>query len=332
MAMGVKARKKAISNVLTDGYTNAGQEPEPEEDRPDVDLNIGLRLAESFAIPPGHTERLNAKVHAMRLALSRPEKNQQPAQLEVRTDFDDTMTRRQPGTWKALHYGLTEERREASQQERAENIALQEIGALSLDALRQWTQREALRHAEDGTHEEVMIGEAKRIKELRSGTKELFDFCYKRRIPVRIVTAGVTNVIKYVAAREGLKVTNDNIIGNTLHLNEAGHTTHWDEENAVDSFNKGERVEKKFPRQKGHKRCIIVLGDSLHDTMMATNQPGDIVIRVRTGQDGGNSAVYLDESFSEDPEAQRPYFDLVIRNEGLEAVITLLGIITAQLE
>jgi phosphoserine phosphatase len=283
--------------------------------------NIDSRIVEGFHI--ANAQELQTKLQAIKQALH----TTPAASIELRTDFDNTLTIGK-GAWESLHYALPLEGRRESQAERTKNLALQAMGALAPADVLAWTARELARHAKHHTHTSAIASGAKRIK-VRDGARELFTFCAQHHIKRRVISASVTNVIEYTAQLNELIVDTNDIIANTLHYGKDGIVTHWDSAAMVHTRNKYDRIEERHPRAHGQKRCIIVLGDSLDDAHMARDSQQDIVIRIRTAPRKASLKDYLAESWHEDMTEHLQHFDLVLRRQDLFAVRHLMELIVA---
>lgn len=282
------------------------------------------RILEGFFVHD--TGDLIGKINAVHDAIAYPPADESPMHLELRTDFDKTLTeggRDKPSSWEVMHHALPDKAREESQSERLENLALQHIGALDPDAMTEWSVRELGRHVRFRTPAEAIQKESRRMR-LREGVEELFDFCANHDIPRHIVSAGAANPILYVM--EGLAVSKKDIIANMLKADSSGVVTDWDESTLVYPHNKLELLEKLRPPIPGQRRCIIAFGDSMEDARMAEDNGSDIILRVRTGAEDGDLAAHLAESWAKDNDTH-PGFDLVLREQGLHAVRDLLEVL-----
>jgi phosphoserine phosphatase len=282
---------------------------------------IDSRIVEGFYIADG--KELRTKLQVIDHAL-----HAEPgASIELRTDFDNTLTIGK-GAWESLHYALPLEGRRESQEERAKNLALQALGSLPPAEVLAWTERELARHAKHHTHTSAIANGARRIK-VRGGARELFAFCAEHSVKRRVISASVTNVIEHTAQLNKLIVEREDIIANTLHYGSDGTVTHWDAEAMVHTRNKYDRIEERHPPVHGQKRCIVVLGDSLDDAHMAKDTQNDIVLRIRTAPKKDNLQTYLAESWHEDQAQHRKHFDLVLRHPELFAVRDLMELLTS---
>lgn len=288
-----------------------------------TERTLDSRIAAGFYV--GDPPTLQAKIAAVHQAQLHPKRGEHPLRLELRTDFDQTLTvggQDTPSTWEVMHYVLPLEGRKESQEERLEKLALQRRGILSDDDIAAWSTRELGRHVRYASRADDIAAISQRIR-LRQGVKALFDFCAAHDIPRHIISAGAANPILHVM--KDLPVTEENIIANMLHVDRTGIVTHWDDSNLVHPHNKREQLERLRQPIAGQRRCIIVFGDSLEDARMAKDNGQDIILRVRTAAEKDEDlTAHLAESWAKDDSEARPGFDLVLRNQDLHALRDLM--------
>jgi HAD superfamily phosphoserine phosphatase-like hydrolase len=273
-------------------------------------------------------DALATKITAVHDAIAYPPAGEAPMRLELRADFDKTLTvggRDEPSSWEVMHHALPPKAKKESQAERTENLALQRMGVLSPDEMAEWSMRELGRHVRFGTRTEDIQAISRQMC-LREGVKELFDFCADNGIPRHIVSAGAANPILYVLKDEGLAVSEEDIIANMLHADSSGVVTDWDESTLVYPHNKREQIERLRQPVPGQRRCIIAFGDSMEDALMAEDNGSDIIVRVRTGAEDSELAAHLAESWAKD-DATHPGFDLVLRGQDLGPLRDLLEVL-----
>jgi len=307
------------------------QSQKPEED---FKITLPLCIEEDFAA--ASPKAFAKKLSIAKMALHSQRRDGAPATLELWTDFDETVSRtiakhgeRTKSTWEILHPTLPRHLQAESSADRRTCLALQDQGALTIQAMNAWTLRE-LSRLKQALAEDVKKQSDNII--LRSGAQDLFGFCAKHDIRTLIVSAGITEVIQYVTTKHG--ITTSGIVANALYDGK------WDSpaqgiDGLVNTQNKRVQAEARFPARAGERRCIVVLGDNLHDSLMAQDNSDDIVIRIRTADKQGNTEAYLKESFGiivakneNGIEEKYPGFDLVLREQGLEVVTTLLKYLT----
>jgi len=114
---------------------------------------------------------------------------------------------------------------------------------------------------------------------LRSGMRDLFEFCRARSIPIAIVSAGITNFIDTILRREDMLHDNVAILANEMIWSKEEETDArlvCFSSPAVHPGSKGQIRELRgaFFEKHAGRRNVVVLGDSIHDASAARNVLG----------------------------------------------------------
>jgi len=154
----------------------------------------------------------------------------------------------------------------------------------------------------------------------REGCRELFSLLRRHGIPVLIVSAGITQVIRAVLEREGVPLGEGvRVLANEMRFDEATGALEGFSEPVLHSFNKdsvGHRAREYFVAV-GRKNAVLA-GDSLGDANCLCNVPGlDGEIRVAFF----NAGKHLGKR-TQFEEA----FDVLLSSEDLEPGVGELGL------
>lgn len=104
---------------------------------------------------------------------------------------------------------------------------------------------------------------------LRDGAGLFFKTLRERRIPLIILSAGISEIIEARLAEEGQSTDNFTIIANTLAFDADGTAVAY-RTPLIHSLNKhARRVD--FPPEMAGRRNLLLLGDTLEDSRMAEN-------------------------------------------------------------
>jgi cytosolic 5'-nucleotidase 3 len=111
---------------------------------------------------------------------------------------------------------------------------------------------------------------------LRDGAMEFLNLLNSVHVPLKIVSAGLGNVIVSFLEARDLKLDNVDVVANWLRFDEQGLVNGCGEP-IIHSANKTQLVNVD---QLGDRRCVLLLGDTLEDADMVADFEGGTVIRV----------------------------------------------------
>jgi phosphoserine phosphatase len=236
-----------------------------------------------------------------------------PDPVELWTDFDNTLSTKNGGVWEALRNALPAAGRAESDADRKANIAKERAGRLTPDEHIAWSQRELGRYVKYEVTEEDIV-RAVETMNLRSGARELFQFCADAGIDRYIVSTSVADAIELVVG-----LHSPHVHSNRLRIKD-GVVIGWDETSLLHSGNKHLHTARILAgHPQSHDGWKLILGDNRHDADMLTD---DKALRIRMHGKRGNTTLYLEESFS--PSSFSSGFDMVLRTETLAPIVSLL--------
>jgi 2-hydroxy-3-keto-5-methylthiopentenyl-1-phosphate phosphatase len=154
---------------------------------------------------------------------------------------------------------------------------------------------------------------------IRPGSKQVFDFCKRFKIPSVIVSAGVKEVIALWS--KTFEIDPFSIIATKLIVNSKGEIVDWEKESVIHVLNKRERGHQELTELRKIRPNIILIGDAMEDADMADGDEN--VLRIRIGRQREDENLTKQEFTSKTFEK----FDLMIDSGTLEPVSKLLELI-----
>ncbi len=160
---------------------------------------------------------------------------------------------------------------------------------------------------------------------LRDGAKELFHQLSSKKIPLLIMSASITEMIKEYLKLNNLSFDNIHIVANKLDFDKKGKFVGV-EEPIIHSMNKKEIEIKPFPfyEKLSTRNNIILLGDSLEDIGMVDDFEYKNIIKI-----GFLNDTQVTSDKIKQLEEYKKAFDIIITDDGsLEYVNELVEKIT----
>lgn len=135
------------------------------------------------------------------------------------------------------------------------------------------------------------------------GAKDIFNTCEQNGVEALVVSASIQDFISIITTSQGVRPSA--IVATPLEV-ERGRIASWDTEAMTHDLNKHLHAHKNLHGMAQRRPNEIVIGNSPHDSLMATN-PDALLIRV-----GGEKIdqQYVRESFQPNNSGYRP-FDLI---------------------
>ena len=119
----------------------------------------------------------------------------------------------------------------------------------------------------------------KSVMELRKGFKEFLSFLKERNIPLVIISAGLTNVIKAFLIEHEIDLDNIYIISNEIYF-ENGVSKGIAHE-IIHSMNKSEvSLPKELQEELKTRRNVLLFGDNLKDIHMVDKENHDKILNI----------------------------------------------------
>lgn len=119
----------------------------------------------------------------------------------------------------------------------------------------------------------------KSVMELRKGFKEFLSFLKERNIPLVIISAGLTNVIKAFLIEHEIDLDNIYIISNEIYF-ENGVAKGIAHE-IIHSMNKSEvSLPKELQEELKTRRNVLLFGDNLKDIHMVDKENHDKILNI----------------------------------------------------
>lgn len=147
----------------------------------------------------------------------------------------------------------------------------------------------------------------------RENSDYFFKTCDSSNIPILVFSAGISQVIEDLFHAKSCLHDNIHIISNDLIINDKQIIVGLSDP-VIHSLNKGERSrdllkekESTFYKQNRHRRCILLLGDTIGDTHMSDGFT-DIDVVLKIGFLNSNVDVLY--------EKYKSVFDVLITNDG----------------
>ena len=125
----------------------------------------------------------------------------------------------------------------------------------------------------------------KNVMELRKGFKEFLKFIKEKNIPLVIISAGLTNVIKAFLIEHDINLENIYIISNEIYFDNgiAKGIAH----EIIHSMNKNEvSLPNELKEELKTRRNVLLFGDNLKDYLMVDKEKHDSVISVAFVNEG----------------------------------------------
>ena len=119
----------------------------------------------------------------------------------------------------------------------------------------------------------------KSVMELRKGFKEFLSFLKERNIPLVIISAGLTNVIKAFLIEHEIDLDNIYIISNEIYFENgvAKGIAH----DIIHSMNKSEvSLPKELQEELKIRRNVLLFGDNLKDIHMVDKENHDKILNI----------------------------------------------------
>jgi 5'-nucleotidase len=261
-------------------------------------------------------------------------KKEGPKNLHILSDFDRTITRafiknkKMPSIVSHLRNGnyLSKDYAEKAHALYAKYHPIEISSTIPQNeknkAMVEWWSNHYNLFAESGLNNEIitravndMISES--TIQLREGSKEFFQLCNKKQIPIIILSSsGIGNMVLEFLNAHKLMTENVHFIGNTLEFDKKNIFQGIKDKKVIHIFNKHEAELKNLPIYEKIKdrKNIILLGDSMGDLGMLEGLNHRNVIKI---------------GFHNDPEENledfKKNFDIVITNDsGFESINQLL--------
>ena len=135
------------------------------------------------------------------------------------------------------------------------------------------------------------------------GAKDIFNTCEQSGVEALVVSASIQDFISIITTSQGVRPST--IVATPLEV-ERGRIASWDTEAMTHDLNKHLHAHKNLRSLTQERPNEIVIGNSPHDSLMATS-PDALLIRV-----GGEKIdrQYIQESFHPNNSGHRP-FDLI---------------------
>ena len=119
----------------------------------------------------------------------------------------------------------------------------------------------------------------KSVMELRKGFKEFLSFLKERKVPLVIISAGLTNVIKAFLIEHEIDLDNIYIISNEIYF-ENGVAKGIAHE-IIHSMNKSEvSLPKELQEELKTRRNVLLFGDNLKDIHMVDKENHDKILNI----------------------------------------------------
>ncbi len=158
--------------------------------------------------------------------------------------------------------------------------------------------------------------EVEQIVPARSGVKELFDICGRKKIPTVIISAGIKDVIELWCRK--FQISPTKILSTTLRFDDNGCVCGWKRESLIHNFNKREMGHSELAGLRRERPYAILAGDNIEDAAMADGIEN--VLRV-----------FIDEARKDDSRGEHFYevifekFDIVIRGGNLQPLAEIIN-------
>lgn len=151
----------------------------------------------------------------------------------------------------------------------------------------------------------------KSVMELRKGFKRLLKFLKDRNVPLVIISAGLTNVIKAFLIEHEIDLDNIYIISNEIYF-ENGIAKGINHE-IIHSMNKSEvSLPKELQEELKTRRNVVLFGDNLKDYLMVDKENHDEVLNIAFVNEG--NVKYTEEFFEN--------YDIILNeNEDFDTVL-----------
>jgi cytosolic 5'-nucleotidase 3 len=151
---------------------------------------------------------------------------------------------------------------------------------------------------------------------IRPGTKELFDTCEKKGIPIIIISAGIKDVIGIWCQKFKIKPTL--ILSTNLNFDSDGYIKGWDKNSLIHVLNKKEKGHQEVSKMKKLRPNIFLIGDSIDDAHMVGGAKKVLRIilddpRIDAGRKGG---MFYNKMLQK--------FDLIIKEKSLFPVVDII--------
>ncbi|KKQ21455.1 MAG: hypothetical protein A3G45_00070 [Candidatus Staskawiczbacteria bacterium RIFCSPLOWO2_12_FULL_37_15] len=236
-------------------------------------------------------------------------------------DFDRTMTKSQNqageniNTWQILKTHLPEEAKEEYQKFYNKYRPLEAANKMKESDAAAWWEEILNLYQKNKLNWLDIVNDVNSKMPIRNGTKELFDVCKKKNIPIIIISAGIKDVIEIWCQRFEIKPAT--ILSTNLFFDNNGYIKGWDRGSLIHVLNKKEKGHKEVSEMKKLRPNIILIGDSINDYSMVNGTKKVLRIIIDDPRpDDMLSKKNNSDGFSK--------FDLVIKNKSLYPIIKIL--------
>jgi cytosolic 5'-nucleotidase 3 len=174
--------------------------------------------------------------------------------------------------------------------------------------MQEWWESHEKLLIKSGMHKQIIDDILQRYPRVfREGTHQFLDYLQAKNIPLLIFSAGVGNLIEGYLKKEGKLTSNIHILSNTFNFNSEGYATGY-KNKIIHSLNKSETIleDENFKELISQRNNVILLGDSLGDLGMVSNENKNVIIKIG----------FLNEDVERKIDLYKIKFDVVITNDG----------------
>lgn len=236
--------------------------------------------------------------------------------IHLLLDFDRTLTKSQNelgenvSAWEILRAHLSPKSQKKYQEFYNKYYTLEVEGQLTAKDAVIWWEKILGLFKRDKLRWSDIVRDVEKKMPIRPYTKELFEICEKKNIPVIIISAGIKNIIEYWCQR--VKIKPKIILSTNLIFSSQGYMMGWQKDSLIHALNKKEKGHKEIREIKLKRPNTILIGDSLDDASMIEGEKN--VLRVVIW------GTIIKKRFREANKS----FDLIIRSGNFYPVIKIL--------
>ncbi|HUC89489.1 MAG TPA: haloacid dehalogenase-like hydrolase [Patescibacteria group bacterium] len=182
-------------------------------------------------------------------------------------DYDGTLTKLGHCCWRIVESLLPEngEERKSIIRRREVNIAKERSTGLTARDSFDWSVGD-LSDLRSGKVKIDDLKSAARAIQLRDGTTRLLGSCRTKNVPVEVHSAGIKNII--VPSLEASGITGVRVESTELNISD-GYIVGWDPNTLIHVANKQDLGIARYEATRRQYPNTIVVGDGLHDILMA---------------------------------------------------------------
>ena len=213
--------------------------------------------------------------------------------LHVVWDWDGTVVPEPGSAWHTMRDSLPPE---MQQQHRAlyhHYHTLEVEGQLSGELGREWSSKALDLHVKNHTAMSTIEQIAMRV-EPRPGAKPAFEICEQAGVPMVVLSAGIKNIIEFVARAHGMHPST--VLGTELILKD-GKVAGWDKDSMIVSQNKQEKGHPELSVLRKQHPHALLFGNSAHDAAMFDGEGLRIRVDGHSKVDTDDWQEYLKESW-----------------------------------